>query len=163
MLSGALANWLVGMAAFLAVMGRTIIGKYIPVLLLVSVFVASGFLHSPANMAYFALTNPEGIGPSWGAALQWGVLPAAFGNVLGAFFFVALPFWYLDGRSSGSPGPASSRGRGPLGGVSRGSASGDADDGAGGEGRRQVQTKGLVDRGRDGDVGDEERTDDLRR
>ncbi len=103
-LSGALANWLVGMAAFLAVMGRTIIGKYIPVLLLVSVFVASGFLHSPANMAYFALTNPEGIGPGWGAALRWGVLPAALGNVLGASFFVALPFWYLDGRS-GSPRP----------------------------------------------------------
>ena len=98
-LFGALANWLVGMAAFLAVMGRTIIGKYIPVLLLVSVFVASGFLHSPANMAYFALTNPDGIGPGWGPALQWAILPAALGNVLGAFFCVALPFWYLDGRS----------------------------------------------------------------
>ena len=105
MLSGALANWLVGMAAFLAVMGRTIIGKYIPVLLLVSVFVASGFLHSPANMAYFALTNPDGIGPGWGAALQWGVLPAALGNVVGAFFLVALPFWYLDGRSAERPRP----------------------------------------------------------
>ena len=104
-LSGALANWLVGMAAFLAVMGRTIIGKYIPVLLLVSVFVASGFLHSPANMAYFALTNPDGIGPGWGAALQWGVLPAALGNVVGAFFLVALPFWYLDGRSAERPRP----------------------------------------------------------
>lgn len=98
-LSGAIANWLVGMAAFLAIMGRTIIGKYIPVLLLVSVFVASGFLHSPANMAYFALTNPDGIGPGWGPALQWGILPAALGNILGAFFLVALPFWYLDGRS----------------------------------------------------------------
>ena len=50
-LSGALGNWLVGMAAFLAVMGRTIIGKYIPVFLLVTAFVAAGFLHSPANMA----------------------------------------------------------------------------------------------------------------
>lgn len=102
-LSGALANWLVGMAAFLAVMGRTIIGKYIPVLLLVSVFVASGFLHSPANMAYFALTEPEGLGPGWVSALQWGIVPAAIGNVLGAFFFVALPFWYLDGRSPPAP------------------------------------------------------------
>lgn len=102
-LSGVLANWLVGMAAFLAVMGRTIIGKYIPILLLVSVFVASGFLHSPANMAYFALTNPDGIGPGWVAALQWAVLPAAVGNVLGAFFLVALPYWYLDGRERRSP------------------------------------------------------------
>jgi formate transporter len=97
-LSGGLGNWLVGMAAFLSVMGRTIIGKYIPVFLLVTAFVASGFLHSPANMAYFALAEPEGIGPGWGAALQWSVLPAAVGNVLGAFFLVALPFWYLNRR-----------------------------------------------------------------
>ncbi|MFV2039545.1 MAG: formate/nitrite transporter family protein, partial [Acidimicrobiales bacterium] len=47
--SGVLANWLVGMAALLSVMGRTIIGKYVPVFLVVTAFVASGFLHSPAN------------------------------------------------------------------------------------------------------------------
>jgi formate/nitrite transporter len=98
-LSGVLGNWLVGMAAFLAVMGRTIIGKYIPVFLLVTAFVASGFLHSPANMAYFSLAVPEGIGPGWAQALQWSILPAALGNIIGAFFLVALPFWYLSRRS----------------------------------------------------------------
>jgi formate/nitrite transporter FocA (FNT family) len=97
-LSGVLGNWLVGMAAFLAVMGRTIIGKYVPVFLLVTAFVASGFLHSPANMAFFSLAGPEGIGPGWGAALGWSVLPAAVGNVLGAFFLVALPFWAVNAR-----------------------------------------------------------------
>jgi formate transporter len=101
-LSGVLGNWLVGMAAFLAVMGRTIIGKYIPVLLLVTAFVASGFLHSPANMAYFSLAVPEGIGPGWATAFGWSILPAAVGNVLGAFFLVALPFRYLSAR----PAPA---------------------------------------------------------
>jgi formate/nitrite transporter FocA (FNT family) len=97
-LSGALGNWLVGMAAFLAVMGRTIIGKYIPVLLLVTAFVAIGFLHSPANMAYFSLAGFEGIGPGWGPALAWSIIPAAVGNVLGAFFLVALPFWFVTSR-----------------------------------------------------------------
>jgi formate transporter len=97
-LSGALGNWLVGMAAFLAVMGRTIIGKYIPVFLLVTAFVAAGFLHSPANMAYFALAEPDGLGPGWGPALGWSIAPAALGNILGAFFLVALPFWYLNSR-----------------------------------------------------------------
>ena len=96
--SGMLGNWLVGMAAFLAAMGRTIIGKYIPVLLIVMVFVAGGFLHSPANMAYFSLIQPLGIGPGWGDALAWGILPAAIGNVLGAFFLVALPFWLVSRR-----------------------------------------------------------------
>jgi formate/nitrite transporter FocA (FNT family) len=97
-LSGVLGNWLVGMAAFLAVMGRTIIGKYIPIFLVVTAFVASGFLHSPANMAYFSLAWPEGIGPGWASAFGWSILPAAVGNVLGAFFLVALPFWYLSSR-----------------------------------------------------------------
>jgi formate transporter len=92
--SGALGNWLVGMAAFLSVMGRTIIGKYIPVFLVVSAFVASGFLHSPANMAYISLIQPTGAGPGWGEALTWSIVPAAIGNILGAFFLVALPFWY---------------------------------------------------------------------
>ncbi len=92
--SGALGNWLVGMAAFLSVMGRTIIGKYIPVFLVVSAFVATGFLHSPANMAFISLIQPTGAGPGWGEALTWSIVPAAIGNILGAFFLVALPFWY---------------------------------------------------------------------
>jgi formate/nitrite transporter FocA (FNT family) len=99
-LSGVLGNWLVGMAAFLAVMGRTIIGKYIPVLLMVSAFVAAGFLHSPANMAYFSLAQPDGLGPGWGPALAWSIAPAAVGNIAGAFFLVALPFWALNNRRS---------------------------------------------------------------
>lgn len=91
--SGILGNWLVGMAAFLATMGRTIIGKSIPVFLIVSAFVAGGFLHSPANMAYISLIQPTGNGPGWGPALTWAIAPAAIGNVLGAFLLVALPFW----------------------------------------------------------------------
>ena len=102
-LSGVLGNWLVGMAAFLAVMGRTIIGKYIPVLLMVSAFVASGFLHSPANMAYFSLAQPDGLGPGWGPALAWSIAPAAVGNIAGAFFLVALPFWALNNRHRARP------------------------------------------------------------
>ena len=103
-LSGVLGNWLVGMAAFLAVMGRTIIGKFIPVVLTVSAFVAAGFMHSPANMAYFSLATPDGIGPGWGQALAWSIAPAAIGNILGAFFLVALPFWLVGRRErAGTP------------------------------------------------------------
>lgn len=97
-LSGVMGNWLVGMAAFIATMGRTVIGKYIPIFLIVTLFVASGYLHSPANMAYFSLAQPDGIGPGWGPALRWSILPAAVGNVLGAFFLVALPFWFVSRR-----------------------------------------------------------------
>lgn len=103
MISGMLGNWLVGMAAFLATMGRTIIGKYIPVLVTVMAFVAGGFLHSPANMAYFSLIQPLGSGPGWIDALTWGIAPAAIGNILGAFFLVALPFWLVSSHVERSP------------------------------------------------------------
>jgi formate transporter len=96
-LSGMLANWLVGMAAFFAVMGRSIIGKYIPVFLAVSLFVAANFQHSPANMGYFSLIMPTGRGPGWGAALAWNIIPAGLGNMAGGAFLVALPFWYALG------------------------------------------------------------------
>jgi formate/nitrite transporter FocA (FNT family) len=99
-LSGMIGNWLVGMAAFLATMGRTIIGKYTPVLVTVMAFVAGGFLHSPANMAYLSLSQPLGIGPGWGDGFVWAIVPAAIGNILGAFFLVALPFWITTTRRS---------------------------------------------------------------
>ena len=94
-LSGVLGNWMVGMAAFLSTMGRSIIGKYIPVLLVVMVFIVSGYLHSPANMAFFGIAEAQGLGQGWGTSLAWGVAPAAVGNVLGGLFLVAFPFWFL--------------------------------------------------------------------
>lgn len=97
-LSGMLANWLVGMAAFFATMGRTIIGKYIPVFLAVSLFVAAGFQHSPANMGYFTLSMASGGGPGWGPAIFWDLLPVGIGNVVGGTLLVALPFWFVFGR-----------------------------------------------------------------
>jgi len=102
-LSGVIANWLVGIAAFLSVMGRSIIGKYIPIFLTVSLFVAGGFLHSPANMGYFSLAEHGGYGPGWGPAFGWSLVPAALGNILGALFLVALPLWYAITRTSASP------------------------------------------------------------
>ena len=93
-LSGILANWLVGMAAFFAVMGRTIFGRYIPIFLAVSVFVAANFQHSPANMGYYALIMPTGHGPGWGTAFGWSILPAALGNIAGGAILVAALLWY---------------------------------------------------------------------
>ncbi len=65
-----------------------------------SAFVAAGFMHSPANMGFFSLATPDGIGPGWGPALAWSIAPSAIGNVLGAFFLVALPFWLVNTRQA---------------------------------------------------------------
>jgi formate/nitrite transporter FocA (FNT family) len=92
MLSGVLANWMVGMAAFFATMGRTIVGKYIPVLLAVTLFCAANFQHSVANMAYFGLISAEGKGPGWWDAMVWNIIPVGIGNMIGGAFLVAIPF-----------------------------------------------------------------------
>jgi len=112
-LSGMLANWLVGMAAFFAVMGRTLFGKYVPVFLAVTLFVAANLQHSPANMGYFSLIMPGGDGPGWSAALAWNIVPAGIGNIIGGSLLVVLPFWFalhrrerptLGGARAGGPG-----------------------------------------------------------
>jgi formate transporter len=101
-LSGVLANWLVGMAAFFAAMGRTIIGKYIPVFL-VTAFVAANFQHSPANLGFFSIVEAAGRGPGWDVALGWNVVPAGIGNMIGGTLLVVLPFCYETRPRSGSP------------------------------------------------------------
>lgn len=98
-LSGVLANWLVGMAAFFAFMGRTIIGRYVPVLLAVMLFVAAGLQHSPANMGLFSLYIAHGGGLDWPTALGWNIVPVGIGNMLGAAALVALPYWFVFERS----------------------------------------------------------------
>jgi formate/nitrite transporter len=99
MLSGVLANWMVGMAAFFATMGRTIIGKYIPVLLAVTLFCAANFQHSVANMAYFGLISAEGKGPGWWDAMVWNIIPVGIGNMIGGGVLVGLTYWFVYLRS----------------------------------------------------------------
>lgn len=101
--SGILANWLVGMAAFFATMGRTIIGKWIPVFLAVTLFVSANLQHSPANIAYFAIVNAAGRGPGWGVAIGWSILPAAIGNMIGGSLLVVLPFCYRPSAQHRAP------------------------------------------------------------
>ena len=114
-LSGMLANWLVGMAAFFAVMGRTLFGKYIPVFLAVTLFVAANFQHSPANMGYFSLIMPSGHGPGWSAALRWNIIPVGIGNIIGGSLLVVLPFWFaLHSRERPTLSPDGIESSGPA-------------------------------------------------
>ena len=92
--SGMLGNGLIGMAAFFATMANTLVSKFVPIFLVVSLFVAANLQHSPANMGYFSLAMAMDTGPGWSAAFLWNVLPAGIGNILGGSLLVALPFWY---------------------------------------------------------------------
>ena len=61
--SGMFGNGLIGMTAFFAIMANTLTGKYVPIFLVVSLFVAGNMQHSPANMGYFSLIMAAGEGP----------------------------------------------------------------------------------------------------
>jgi formate/nitrite transporter FocA (FNT family) len=93
-ISGMFGNGLIGMAAFFAIMAKTLTSKFIPIFLVVSLFVAGNLQHSPANMGYFSLIMSTGQGPGWASAFLWNIIPAGIGNILGATLLVALPFSY---------------------------------------------------------------------
>lgn len=63
-------------------MAKTIFGKYVPIFLVVTLFVAGNLQHSPANMGYFSLNMAAEGGPGWDVALWWNILPAGIGNFL---------------------------------------------------------------------------------
>ena len=96
--SGTLANWLVGMAAFLATAARTVSGKILGIMLPILAFVALGLQHVPANMGYFAIALIHGsAGTTVQQAFFWNLLPATIGNLIGGTVLVALLFWYTFG------------------------------------------------------------------
>ena len=100
--SGVLANWLVGMAAFLATAARTVSGKILGILLPILAFVALGVQHVPANMGYFAAGLIHGdVDTTVPEVFFWNLLPATIGNLIGGAVFVALLFWYTFGTDRG--------------------------------------------------------------
>lgn len=110
-LLGILCNFLVCIAVWIGLMGKTVFdkiaGMYFPVLL----FVAAGYEHSVANMYYIpagllASLNPEYAGLaadlgvdmgalSWGRFLLGNLVPVTIGNIIGGSLCVGAVVWYL--------------------------------------------------------------------
>ncbi|MFD2216755.1 MULTISPECIES: formate/nitrite transporter family protein [Metabacillus] len=91
MISGILANWLIGMAAFLTTAARDITGKIIGTLLPVILFVAGNFQHSAANMGYFSIGIFSNDTYDW-YQFFYNLIPASIGNIIGGAIMVALLF-----------------------------------------------------------------------
>lgn len=92
---GVLCNTLVCLAIWLCYAARTVIGKFVMILLPISAFVALGFEHSVANMYLIPigmLAGAEGVTPG---GLLGNLLPVTLGNIVGGAGFVALVYWLV--------------------------------------------------------------------
>ncbi|WP_100012540.1 formate/nitrite transporter family protein [Lentibacillus sediminis] len=91
-LSGIIANWLIGMAAFLTTSARDMVGKILGTALPVILFVAGNFQHSAANMGYFSLGLFTTDNYAWHEYLLLNLIPASIGNIIGGAIFISLLF-----------------------------------------------------------------------
>ncbi|AKG04848.1 MULTISPECIES: formate/nitrite transporter family protein [Salimicrobium] len=94
LVSGILANWLIGMAAFLTTSARDITGKILGTTLPVILFVAGNFQHSAANMGYFSMGILSMDQYTWYEYIFFNLVPASIGNLIGGGILVSLLFTY---------------------------------------------------------------------
>ena len=115
---GVLCNILVCMAVWMALAGRSVVDKFVAILLPISAFVAAGFEHSIANMYFFPLAMllkwhglalPPGGDAITVAGMLGNLAPVIAGNIVGGSVLVALVYWviYLRRRPPDSEAPRS--------------------------------------------------------
>lgn len=103
-----LCNVLVCMAVWMAMSGRSVVDRFVAIVLPISGFVAAGFEHSVANMYYFPMAlmikSTGGPLPAGADAITMGAMFSNLGivivgNLVGGSVLVALVYWviYLRG------------------------------------------------------------------
>ena len=95
-LKGIGANWFVCLAVWLAMSGRSLVGKIIGCWLPVMVFVALGYEHSIANMFFIPLGMMEGADITLSQAIINNFIPATLGNIAGGAIFVGGIYSYIN-------------------------------------------------------------------
>ena len=117
---GVLCNVLVCMAVWMALAGRSVVDKFVAILLPVAAFVAAGFEHSIANMYFlplaFMLQAAAGQ-PVHLEGLWRNLVPVVAGNIVGGSVLVALVYYVIylrpmrrDERASGARRPGDAAG-----------------------------------------------------
>ncbi|HBT95309.1 MAG TPA: formate transporter FocA [Coriobacteriia bacterium] len=108
MLKGIMCNFLVCLAVWIAYAGRTVIDKFVGILLPISAFVACGFEHCVANMFFlpmaFVMKISGAIDTSSVAAeklanlditgIFYNLSAATVGNIIGGAVLVACLYWF---------------------------------------------------------------------
>ncbi len=102
--SGVLCNNLVCLAVWMSFAGRTVVDKFVGVVLPISAFVAAGFEHSIANMYFFTmamLLQIKGIyaqstlNITTSSDMVGNLIPVIMGNIVGGSILVALIYWLI--------------------------------------------------------------------
>jgi formate/nitrite transporter len=100
-LRGVLCNVLVCMAVWMALAGRSVTDKAVAIVFPITAFVAAGFEHSIANMYFLPLAMLLGAPLGWNDVAR-NLIPVIAGNVFGGSVLVALVYYVIYVRPSGS-------------------------------------------------------------
>ena len=101
---GVLCNNLVCLAIWMSFAGRTVVDKFIGVVLPISAFVAAGFEHSIANMYFFPMAlllqasgsySQNGLHDITTSDIAGNLIPVIAGNIIGGSVLVALIYWLI--------------------------------------------------------------------
>jgi formate/nitrite transporter len=95
---GVLCNVLVCMAVWMTLAGRSVVDKFVAVLMPISAFVAAGFEHSIANMYILplAMMLQAAAGEAVQVSALWkNLVPVIAGNIFGGSVLVALVYYVI--------------------------------------------------------------------
>ena len=98
---GVMCNVLVCMAIWMTLAGRSVVDKFVAIVMPIAAFVAAGFEHSIANMYFLSLglMLQAAAGESLRLAGLWtNLVPVIAGNILGGSVLVALVYYVIYRR-----------------------------------------------------------------
>jgi formate transporter len=105
---GVLCNVLVCMAVWMTLAGRSVVDKFVAVLMPIAAFVAAGFEHSVANMYLLPLGMmlQAGAGEAVQVSGLWkNLVPVIAGNIVGGSVLVALVYYIIYRRPASASEP----------------------------------------------------------
>ncbi|MBA2653501.1 MAG: formate/nitrite transporter family protein [Gammaproteobacteria bacterium] len=95
-LSGMLANWIIGFVAYFALVSRNLMNQFVIVLLAFALVIAANFQYFPFNVSYLSLNTFLGAPMPLSEAIFFNLIPVSLGNILGAGLLVAAPLLFLS-------------------------------------------------------------------
>jgi len=94
-----LCNWMVTLAAFLALSAQDVVGKTLAMWMPIFTFFALGFEHSVVNLFLIPAGMLMGANITVGQWWMWNQIPVTLGNIVGGALFTAGMLYWTYGRT----------------------------------------------------------------